>query len=116
MRAEMTRKRTGEDAKDPPSKSAPRSNRSSKRGADKKPQRKKNGANTEQPANAEQPAASPSPDSKAAFPIVGIGASAGGLEAYRRLLQALPLDTGAAFVLVQHLDPTHASMLEEILS
>src|SRR5712691_672440 len=50
------------------------------------------------------------------FPIVGIGASAGGLEALIQLLRALPADTGMAFVLVQHLDPTHASMLTEILS
>jgi len=48
--------------------------------------------------------------------IVGIGASAGGLEAVSALLRALPADTGMAFVLVQHLDPTHASMLTEILS
>ncbi len=51
-----------------------------------------------------------------AFPIVGIGASAGGLEAYRQLLQALPADTGMAFVLVQHLAPAHESMLSEILA
>ncbi len=39
------------------------------------------------------------------FPVVGIGASAGGLSAFTKLLKALPLDTGMAFVLVQHLDP-----------
>src|SRR5579859_5187015 len=50
------------------------------------------------------------------FPIVGIGASAGGLEAFTQLLPALPNDTGMAFVLVQHLDPKHSSMLAEILS
>lgn len=49
------------------------------------------------------------------FPIVGIGASAGGLEAFTQLLKALPADTGAAFVLVQHLSPSHPSMLSEIL-
>ena len=52
----------------------------------------------------------------AAFPIVGVGASAGGLEAFTQLLKALPSDTGMAFVLVQHLAPTHASALAEILS
>jgi two-component system CheB/CheR fusion protein len=57
----------------------------------------------------EQPPAAP-------FPIVGVGASAGGLEALTQLLQALPVDTGMAFVVVQHLSPTHASMLPEILS
>ena len=50
------------------------------------------------------------------FPIVGIGASAGGLEAFRRLLGALATDTGMAFVLVQHLDPHHESMLAQLLS
>src|SRR5215831_17046130 len=49
------------------------------------------------------------------FLIVGVGASAGGLEAFTQMLQALPVDTGMAFVLVQHLDPTHASMLTDIL-
>ncbi len=53
---------------------------------------------------------------KSSFPIVGVGASAGGLEAYKQLLKALPADTGMGFVLVQHLDPTHASMLSEILA
>ena len=52
----------------------------------------------------------------ASFPIVGIGASAGGLEAFTQLLKALPLDTGMGFVLVQHLDPEHESALTQILS
>ena len=43
--------------------------------------------------------------------VVGIGASAGGLEAFGELLNALPVDTGMAFVLIQHLDPRHASSL-----
>lgn len=51
-----------------------------------------------------------------AFPIVGIGASAGGLEASTELLKNLPSDTGMAFVLVQHLDPKHISILPELLS
>ncbi|HEX4169249.1 MAG TPA: chemotaxis protein CheB [Bryobacteraceae bacterium] len=50
------------------------------------------------------------------FPIVGIGASAGGLEAFGQLLASLQPDTGMAFVLVQHLDPQHESLLAEILS
>ncbi len=50
------------------------------------------------------------------FPIVGIGASAGGLEAFRRLLGALPKSTGMAYVLVQHLDPYHDSILADLLS
>jgi two-component system CheB/CheR fusion protein len=45
------------------------------------------------------------------FPIVGVGASAGGLEAFTDLLKNLPTDTGMGFVLVQHLDPQHESAL-----
>ncbi|MTI84490.1 MAG: chemotaxis protein CheB [Firmicutes bacterium] len=48
--------------------------------------------------------------------VVGIGASAGGLDAFTRLLKKLPGDTGMSFVLVQHLDPKHNSALTEILS
>ena len=51
-----------------------------------------------------------------AFPIAGIGASAGGLEAIKILLQNLPMDTGLAFVVVQHLAPNQESMLPEILA
>jgi two-component system CheB/CheR fusion protein len=49
-------------------------------------------------------------------PIVGVGASAGGLEAFTQLLQALPPDTGMAFVLVQHLEARHESILARLLS
>ncbi|MEG5064460.1 chemotaxis protein CheB [Microcoleus sp. B3-A4] len=52
----------------------------------------------------------------APFPIVGIAASAGGLEAFRGLLSNLPADTGMAFVLIQHLAPHHKSLLTEILA
>jgi len=45
-----------------------------------------------------------------------VGASAGGLEAFTQLLRALPADTGMAFVLVQHLDPRHQSMLTSLLA
>ncbi len=48
--------------------------------------------------------------------IVGVGASAGGLEAFEQLLAALPEDSGMAFVLVQHLAPKHESILSELLS
>src|SRR5216684_1594073 len=50
------------------------------------------------------------------FPIVGVGASAGGLEAFTRLLQHLPGSTGMGFVFIQHLAPQHPSMLASILS
>ena len=53
---------------------------------------------------------------KAPFPIVGIAASAGGLEAFTQLLSHLPTDTGMAFVLIQHLDPARESLLREILA
>jgi two-component system CheB/CheR fusion protein len=49
-------------------------------------------------------------------PIVGIGASAGGLEAFTHLLRQLPTDTGLGFVLVQHLDPLHESALTQLLA
>jgi two-component system CheB/CheR fusion protein len=50
------------------------------------------------------------------LPIVGIGASAGGLESFSEFLARVPAGTGMAFVFVQHLDPGHASLLVEILS
>jgi two-component system CheB/CheR fusion protein len=50
------------------------------------------------------------------FPVVGIGASAGGLDACRKLVEALPTGTGMAFILVQHLDPTHESMMVDLLT
>ncbi|MGH9437340.1 MAG: chemotaxis protein CheB, partial [Terriglobia bacterium] len=53
---------------------------------------------------------------KSPFPVVGIGASAGGLEAFTRLLEHLPAVTGMSFVLVQHLMPKHESILAELLS
>ncbi|MEP7142751.1 MAG: chemotaxis protein CheB [Ferruginibacter sp.] len=49
------------------------------------------------------------------FPVVGVGASAGGLDAFKKLLKAIPENSGMAYVLVQHLDPNHESMLPEIL-
>ena len=57
-----------------------------------------------------------SAETDAPFPIVGIAASAGGLEAFTGLLTHLPIDTGMAFELIQHLAPDHKSLLREILS
>jgi two-component system CheB/CheR fusion protein len=59
----------------------------------------------EQPGAAEQ-----------TFPVVGVGASAGGLDAFTKLLKNLPANTGMAFVLIQHLDPKHVSLLPELLA
>ncbi|QXE92461.1 PAS domain-containing protein [Geomonas subterranea] len=49
------------------------------------------------------------------FPIVGIGASAGGLEALEQFLRWMPRDSGLALVIVQHLDPTHKGIMPELL-
>jgi two-component system, chemotaxis family, CheB/CheR fusion protein len=54
--------------------------------------------------------------STASFPIVGVGASAGGLEALSAFLKALPARTGMAVVVIQHLAPQHESALTQILS
>jgi two-component system CheB/CheR fusion protein len=72
-------------------------------------------------------AASPQPrDSQATAPeslpaglgfcVVGVGASAGGLDACRRFLAGLPATPGMAFILIQHLDPTHDSLMAELLT
>src|SRR5471030_2647365 len=50
------------------------------------------------------------------FPVVGIGASAGGLESCRKLVDALPAGNGMAFILVQDLDPTDESMMADLLA
>src|SRR5688572_29054632 len=67
-------------------------------------------------ADAEQNARVNEPDGHNPFPIVGIGASAGGLEAFQQLLAHLPADINMAFLLVQHLDATQESHLTQILS
>jgi two-component system CheB/CheR fusion protein len=56
------------------------------------------------------------PEALAPILIVGVGASAGGLEAFSLFLESLPSDTNMAFVLVQHLYPSHESNLSKILS
>ncbi len=56
------------------------------------------------------------PSGKFSFPVVGIGASAGGLEAFTEVLRFLPHTTGMAYVFVQHLDPTHDSILPSLLA
>lgn len=56
------------------------------------------------------------PETNRSFAVVAVGASAGGLEAFSELLRSLPANTGMAFVFIQHLDPTHPSMLPELLA
>ena len=58
---------------------------------------------------------SPAAPAGAAFPIVGIGASAGGLEAIEQFLKHVPAGSGMAYVIVQHLDPTHKGIMSELL-
>ena len=52
---------------------------------------------------------------KTQFPIVGIGASAGGLEALEQFFGKMPQDCGMAFVVIQHLDPNHVGIMPELL-
>src|SRR5215469_18206690 len=56
------------------------------------------------------------PRTPPAFVVVGVGASAGGLEAFMELLKPLPQKTGMAFVLIPHLDPKHESAMTELLA
>ena len=74
------------------------------------------GAGTPAAAGLDRPFEQRSADEDGAFPIVGVGASAGGLEAFQALFRAIPPDIGMAFVLIPHLAPTHASSLVDILS
>lgn len=57
----------------------------------------------------------PSRSESPPFPIAGLGASAGGLEALEQFLRHVPEDSGMAFVVVQHLDPTHKGIMPELL-
>jgi len=52
--------------------------------------------------------------SNESFPIAGIGASAGGLEAIEQFFRHMPADAGIAFILIPHLDPSHASMMTDL--
>jgi two-component system CheB/CheR fusion protein len=75
-----------------------------------KPSRRSN------PRSASKERQSVAPDRRNDLLIAAIGASAGGIEAFTELISNLPTDTGMAFVLVQHLDPEHHSLLTELLS
>ena len=67
-------------------------------------------------APADDLAPDPAPNEGLPFPVVGVGASAGGFEAVMNLLKHLPVDTGMAFVVVLHLDPRHKSKLTELVA
>ncbi len=70
---------------------------------------------TSKTIKAAQTAKKDSPANDTRFPIVGIGASAGGLEALEQLLANIPDNSGMAYVVIQHLDPTQKGMLPELL-
>jgi two-component system CheB/CheR fusion protein len=61
------------------------------------------------------PRATPAAPASVSFPIVGIGASAGGLEALEHFLSPVPKNSGMAFVIIQHLDPTRQGIMPELL-
>ncbi|HEX8987236.1 MAG TPA: chemotaxis protein CheB, partial [Rhodocyclaceae bacterium] len=71
-------------------------------------------AGTARPAES-NPQATAEAGEQRSFPIVGIGASAGGFEALEEFLRAVPDDSGMAYVVVQHLDPNHKGALPELL-
>jgi two-component system CheB/CheR fusion protein len=71
------------------------------------------------PPNVPDTATGPEPGPQARrspCPIVGMGASAGGLEAFQAFFSSMPADSGMAFVLVQHLDPRHETLMPELLA
>jgi two-component system, chemotaxis family, CheB/CheR fusion protein len=67
------------------------------------------------PKNAPTPIEVDPHPARSPYPIIGIGASAGGLEALEQFLGHVPTGSGLAFVIVQHLDPTHKGMMPELL-
>ena len=83
---------------------------------DPKPEPRAPDENAGQEAGRRDPAEAAPPTPSNQFPVVGVGASAGGLEAFSQLLRSLPTDTGMAFVLVQHLAAHHESILPSILA
>ena len=72
-------------------------------------------ANSGNKRDKSSPKDTPSRQESLLFPIVGIGASAGGLEALEQFLRHVPENSGMAFVIVQHLDPTHKGIMPELL-
>lgn len=70
---------------------------------------------SKKPAKTASKKSKPSSSAPVLFPIVGIGASAGGLEALEQFLAHVPEDSGMAFVIVQHLDPVRKGIMAELL-
>jgi two-component system CheB/CheR fusion protein len=81
----------------------------------KRPSKPKKSANKSGAKGGKDPSEIEQAGKEQRFPIVGIGASAGGLEAFDQFFSKMPADGGMAFVLVPHLDPRHASMMAELL-
>ncbi len=69
-----------------------------------------------QASDPEPPLHAPAAEKSSGFPVVALGASAGGLEALTLLLDAMPADSGMAFVIIHHADPHHVSLMAELLA
>ena len=80
------------------------------------PEKKRGRSDRQSPKKVRESAESGPPRAEPSLIVAGIGASAGGLEAFTQLLQHLPDNSGVAFVLVQHLDPKHESILPSLLA
>ena len=98
-------------AKKKVSRKAAKTLRSTKNTAEQQPAAAKRSASTKVPTEVDS---EPS-EAEQLFPIVALGASAGGLEAFTSFLKALPADTGMGFILIQHMDPSHESFLVDLL-
>ncbi len=78
-------------------------------------QKKSDIKDTDEPISPVQKNETPKPDEESTFPIVGMGASAGGLEAIEKFFSNMPHDSGIAFVIIMHFDPSAKSVMAEIL-
>lgn len=83
---------------------APRKKKSTPRQPSEEPPRRSDEPQSAEPARPALP-----------FPVVGIGASAGGLDAFKKFFSAMPAESGMAFILIPHLDPSHRSLMVELL-
>jgi two-component system CheB/CheR fusion protein len=90
----------------PDKKSKTRPETKAKAKPEKKPAAKKNSPPKEQAGKKHE---------KSSIPVVAIGASAGGLEAIQQFFDHMPDDSGVAFVVVTHLDPSHTSLMPELM-